>query len=185
MVITYSKPVNRLVGFVVYFLLGSITLFQNNEEMMVYAPNVALKKPTQIGFDHTSHKSHTFVDSIQTDNWYESTQTTKAKVTWWVVDLLAVYKIHSLAVLNRNTQGKRLQNFTVDIFMTDPRKQNLRMPHSGLKCNSGSLIQQFVKGIKRGFIHLTPDCGSCTLLADLPSTKSAGRGMCVSVCIPN
>ena len=168
----------RLVSFVVYFLLCSIGLIQSNGALMCCAPNVALKKPTYQGpdtllmSDFNRYKSGKAVDGIETDNHGWCTHTVSAQVTWWVVDLLAVYKIHSLAVLNRDTYGYRLQNFTVDIFMTDPRKlpgfpeisgkictyHESAVPRSewaGLKCISSSSIRRFVRVIKRGFDHLT------------------------------
>ena len=132
----------HLVSFVVYFLLCSIGLIQSNGALMYCAPNVALKKPTYQGpetfrmLDFNKYKSDKAVDGIETDNHRWCTHTVSAHVTWWMVDLLTEYKIHSLAVLNRDTYGYRLQNFTVDIFMTSQRatgfsrdiRRNLRLP---------------------------------------------------------
>ena len=163
---------DRLVSFVAYFLLCCITLFQNDEAVMFCVANVALKKPTDQGpGTEIGHKGYKAVDGIETDNWHGCTQTTKAKVTWWMVDLLAVYKIHSLAVLNTDRYGGLLQNFTVDIFMTDPRElpgfpdisgeicayHKSSVPDSQwaeLNCTSASSIGRFVRVIKRGFYHL-------------------------------
>ena len=120
----------------------------------------------------THFQSHRAVDGLETDAHDGCTPTTNAQVTWWMVDVQAVFRVHSLAMLSRNTFGYRLQNFTVDIFMTDPREESgfpetlgkicayhesavPRSQWAKLNCTCGFHIGRFVRIIKRGFEHLT------------------------------
>ena len=91
--------------------------------------NVALKKPTyqgqgtMIAYNSNRNKRHKAVDGIEADKLYVCTHTTNTTLTWWMIDLLAVYKIRSLTVLNSEEYGNCLSNFTVDIVMTDHREE--------------------------------------------------------------
>ena len=172
----------HLVSFMTYIFLLSITLVQNSEAGTSELPNVALKRPTDQGpktyypgsrwavpYMFESHKA---VDGLETAYRKECTHTILSQLTWWMVDLLGVFTIHNLAILNRDTYGNRLQNFTVDIFMTDPREEPGFPEISGkicayhksavptsewaeLNCTLGIHTGRFVRIIKRGFDHLT------------------------------
>ena len=143
--------------------------------------DVALHKPTAQGpatwinpaySDPTTHKSENAVDGIEDTEVVYCTHTTEAKLMWWMVDLQATYRIYRVAVLNRDSMSYRLQNFTIDVFMNDPRAEpdfpvtlgNIcayRKDPVGvsqwaeLNCDPRPIIGRFVRVVKSGYEQLT------------------------------
>ena len=144
--------------------------------------NVALHKPTAQGpgtygnaFPHddpTIYTSCQAVDGIESTNHVKCTHTHSGNPMWWMVDLQATYQVHSVAILNRDVCSSRLQNFTVDTFLEDPRTVpgfpgnygkicSYRKTEVGasqwveLDCDSTFVTGRFLRVIKWGYEHLT------------------------------
>ena len=160
----------------------STACFQSGPGAGLGPANLALRKPTSQGparhINHLSRKdpavfaSPKAVDGREVSDNKECTQTVSTEfITWWMVDLQAEYKISEVALLNRKTIGRRLKNFTVDIFLEDPRR-TMGFPETlgrvcahqdravggstwaELSCDSGSLIGRYVRVIKWGYGNL-------------------------------
>ena len=138
--------------------------------------NVALNKSTAQGpgtwSDPTLYKSDNAVDGIEKTEAMYCTHTSYANIMWWMVDLQAIYRIYRVAVLNRGSFEYRLQNFTIDVFMNDPRAdpdfpgtlgnicayRNIPVGVSQwaeLTCDPRPSIGRFVRVVKTGYEHLT------------------------------
>ena len=134
--------------------------------------NVALHKPAAQGprIRGNCYASHA-VDGIL-DRYIEkcaSTELTYSNILqWWMIDLEEGHWIHNLRILNRaDCCGWYLQNFTIDVFLEDPRALSgfpsdkgkiyaRRIPMVGigewveLQCDPGPLFGRFVRVLKWG-----------------------------------
>ncbi|RUS71206.1 hypothetical protein EGW08_021031 [Elysia chlorotica] len=119
------SPSKTLRFFILLNIVGKISPFQN----------AALYKPTFQGpdtlklsqqyykyNDSTIFQSGKAVDGLVGTHFSQCTHTVQdADYFWWMVDLQDVYIIRRVELLNRNEVNDRLQDFTVDVFLRDPR----------------------------------------------------------------
>ncbi|GFR81646.1 fucolectin-like [Elysia marginata] len=116
------------------------------------------------------------VDGVHSTYQRNCARTTEGTGTlaWWMVDLRTVQLVHGVAILNRgHTLNEQLKNFTVDLFLEDPRVvvgfpevSGMVCAHRsdevggkewvGLDCNvSGPVAGRYVRVTKGGGQHLT------------------------------
>ena len=165
----FLKP-NSAVCSAMVFLLWSSAISPNNGAKISGVWNVALNKPAYQG-PATYENCHAgrAVDGRFDKNYTLCTYTAGSFPVWWLVDLQNEHWIHRVSLLNRGDDfAERLQNFTVDVFLEDPRTAlgfpdilgktcARRIPAVGLSewvtlvCDPGPLIGRFVRVLKWGF----------------------------------
>ena len=137
--------------------------------------NSALNKPTVQGprthryIDHY-YKSSFAVDGNPSPLFPYCAAVDTDNVMWWAVDLTRSRKIHSVIILTRSDSRFRLENFTVDGFDSDPRKEPGFPRNFGQICVSrvdqldtavwtelpcsAVMETRFVRIVKHGYDHL-------------------------------
>ncbi|GFN85641.1 fucolectin-like [Plakobranchus ocellatus] len=118
--------------------------------------------------DPSLFRSNKAVDGVNDTDIFQCTHTTDNNIMWWLVDLEALYQIHSVILLNRDVFSERLQNFTVDVFEKDPKLEPSFPETFGricaqqvdplgaaqwteFNCRNGPIAGQFVRIVKYGF----------------------------------
>ena len=159
----------------IIFLLSTSAMYPKNRAKALRIGDVARNKPTDQGPNPWSNcPSSNAVDGDHSISLYYCTHTaTDGDPKWWMVDLQDNHWIRSVSVLNRgDCCAERLQNFTVDMFLEDPRTMPGFSNTMGKICahrtaaiGSGSwyelycepepVIGRFVRVIKWGFGALT------------------------------
>ena len=163
------------MGSTIFFLLSTAAMYPKNGAKASCIGNVARNKPTDQGPNPLSnYPSSNAVEGDSSTDMNHCTHTAHdGDPKWWMVDLQDNHWIRSVSVLNRgDCCAERLQNFTVDIFLEDPRTM-LGFPNtmgrifahrttaigSGswyeLYCEPEPVIGRFVRVIKWGFGALT------------------------------
>ena len=166
--------------FAAFFAIYTVAFLQSTKAEASSFPNVALNKATFQGpgtrvtnrsvVDPSVYTSQKAVDGNNSTNRLDCTATDTdfspdITIQWWLVDLGAPYYIHMVALLNRENFHDRLQNFTVDLFLEDPRMGsgfpktlgticgNRTAPvgqgqWAEFTCQSGPVLGRFVRVVK-------------------------------------
>ena len=163
------------MGSTIIFLLWTFAMYPKNGAKASRIDELARDKPTDQGPNPRSdYPSSNAVDGDSSTHINHCTQTAPdGDPKWWMVDLQDNHWIRSVSVLNRgDCCAERLQNFTVDMFLEDPRTmpgfpntmgkicahRTAEIGSSSwyeLYCKPEPVIGRFVRVIKWGFGALT------------------------------